>query len=72
MATNTSVYPLRLEGELDARLSRGLWLLKWLLAVPHFIVLLFLWVALAVSTAVAFFAILVVGRYPITARGAQA
>ena len=64
MATNTSVYPLRLEGELDARLSRGLWLLKWLLAVPHFIVLLFLWVALAVSTVVAFFAILVVGRYP--------
>ncbi len=64
MSTNASVYPLRLEGELDPALSRGLWLLKWLLAVPHFIVLLFLWIGLAISTVFAFFAILVVGRYP--------
>ena len=37
METNTSVYPLRLTGELSQRLSRGLWLVKWLLAIPHFV-----------------------------------
>ena len=43
METNTSAHPLRLTGELSQRLSRGLWLVKWLLAIPHFIVLFFLW-----------------------------
>ena len=60
----SSVYPLRLEGELDDRLSRWLWLVKWLLAIPHFFVLAFLWLAYFVLTVVAFFAILFTGRYP--------
>src|SRR3954470_14120709 len=64
METNTSPYPLRLTGELSPRLSRGLWLVKWLLAVPHFIVLFFLWIAFAVVSIVAFFAILFSGGYP--------
>jgi hypothetical protein len=64
METNTSPYPLRLTGELSPKLSRGLWLVKWLLAIPHFIVLFFLWVAFAVVSIVAFFAILFSGRYP--------
>ena len=57
-------YPVRLEGRLDPNLSRWLWLVKWLLAIPHYIVLAFLWLALIVLTVVAFFAILVTGRYP--------
>ena len=57
-------FPLRLEGRLDPQLSRWLWLVKWLLAIPHFIVLFFLWIAFAVLTIVAFFAILFTGRYP--------
>ncbi|HSO89908.1 MAG TPA: DUF4389 domain-containing protein, partial [Arthrobacter sp.] len=37
---------------------------KWLLAIPHFIVLFFLWFAFVVVTIVAWFAILFTGRYP--------
>ena len=54
--------PLALEGELAPHLSRWLWLVKWLLAVPHYIVLFFLWVGLFVLTVIAFFAVLFTGR----------
>src|SRR5881227_1488537 len=64
METSTSPYPLRLRGELAPRLSRGLWLVKWLLAIPHFVVLFFLWIAFVVVSVIALFAILFTGRYP--------
>src|SRR3954447_7886435 len=64
MHAESNGFPLRLEGELDDHLSRGLWLVKWLLIIPHLIVLLFLGIALFVLTVVAFFAILITGRYP--------
>ena len=64
MDTKASGYPLRLTGELSPQLSRWLWLVKWLLAIPHFIVLFFLWIAFAVVSVAAFFAILFTGRYP--------
>jgi hypothetical protein len=57
-------YPLRLTGELSPQLSRGLWLVKWLLAIPHYVVLFFLWIGFVVVSAIAFFAILFRGRYP--------
>jgi len=56
--------PVRIEGRLDTELSRWLWLLKWLLAIPHYVVLFFLWAAFVVLTIVAFFVILFTGRYP--------
>jgi hypothetical protein len=59
-----SPYPLRLEGDLSPRLSRWLWLVKWALAIPHFIVLFFLWIAFFVLSVVALVAILFTGRYP--------
>jgi hypothetical protein len=61
---NPSVYPLQVEGELDGHLSRWLWLVKWVLVIPHVIVLVLLWIAFVVLTVVAFFAILFTGRYP--------
>lgn len=57
-------YPVHVEAQLDTKVSRWLWLLKWLLALPHYFVLAFLWVAFVVLSVVAFFAILVTGRYP--------
>jgi Domain of unknown function (DUF4389) len=57
-------YPLRLSGRQDDNLSRGLWLVKWLLAIPHYIILLFLGIAFFFVTVIAFFAILITGRYP--------
>jgi hypothetical protein len=64
MDATTPRYPLRLTGELSPRLNRGLWLVKWLLAIPHFVVLFFLWIAFVVMSVVSFFAILFTGRYP--------
>ena len=60
----TAPYPLQLTGELAPNLSRGLWLVKWLLAIPHFMVLFFLWAAFIVVSVIAFFVILFTGRYP--------
>lgn len=57
-------YPVRVEGELDPNLSRWQWLFKWLLVIPHFVALAFLWAAFVLLTIVAWFAILVTGRYP--------
>jgi len=57
-------YPLQLEGVLEPRLSRWLWLAKWLLVIPHVIVLVFLWIAFVVLWLVALVAILLTGRYP--------
>lgn len=64
MESPASPYPLRLMGELSPELSRGLWLVKWLLAVPHFIVLVFLYIGFIGASVIAFFAILLTGRYP--------
>jgi predicted small integral membrane protein len=64
MQTPPSIYPLRVEGTLDPPISRWQWLVKWLLVIPHAIVLVFLWLGFAVLSVVAFAAILFTGRYP--------
>jgi hypothetical protein len=62
--TTASPYPVSVEATLSPTLSRWLWLVKWLLAIPHYVVLIFLWIALAVTTVIALFAILFTGKYP--------
>jgi len=57
-------YPLHFRGELTVPPGSGLWLIKWLLGIPHFIVLLFLWVGFVVAWVIALFAILFTGKYP--------
>ncbi|MFJ6758598.1 DUF4389 domain-containing protein [Streptomyces sp. NPDC091273] len=60
----TSYPPVTVTARLDAPLSRWLWLVKWIMAIPHYIVLAFLWIAFLVICVIAFFAILFTERYP--------
>jgi hypothetical protein len=64
MSTGDVPYPLSFKGQLSEPLSRWLWLVKWFLLIPHYIVLVFLWIAFAVAWVIALFAILFTGKYP--------
>jgi hypothetical protein len=64
MATENRTYPVTLRGELTIPPARGWWLIKWLLAIPHYIVLVFLLIAAFFVIVIAFFAILFTGKYP--------
>jgi hypothetical protein len=57
-------YIVSLEGARDADLNRWLPLVKWLLLIPHVLVLVFLWIAFFALTVIAGFAILFTERYP--------
>jgi uncharacterized protein DUF4389 len=71
-------YPARMEARMDQPLSRWLWLVKWVLVIPHVIVLVLLWAAFAVLSVVAYpgrlsrglvlvkWWLLFTGRYPRT------
>jgi hypothetical protein len=59
-------YPVRVDASLDAPPSRWLWLVKWILVIPHYIALAFLWLAFVLLSAAAMAAIVVTGRYPRT------
>jgi hypothetical protein len=59
-----SEHPVRVTGRLEEPLSRWLWLVKWVLIIPHLIILFFLWIAFFFVSVVAFFAILFTARYP--------
>src|SRR3954465_12570479 len=60
----STTYPVRVDAHLDDELKRWLWLVKWLLAIPHYVLLAFLWIAFVLVSVVAFFAILFTGSYP--------
>ena len=57
-------YPLRFDVEYPERLSRWLILVKWLLAIPHFLILYALMGVANVIIFIAFFAILFTRRFP--------
>jgi hypothetical protein len=56
-------YPVRVTARPDAP-GRWLWLVKWLLLIPHYVVLVVLWVAFVVLTVVAYLSVLFAGRFP--------
>ena len=64
MTATASSYPLRYDVEYPERLSRWLIFVKWLLAIPHFLILYALGAVAYVIIFIAWFAILFTGRYP--------
>ena len=60
----SSPYPVRLDIDYPRRLSRWLIFVKWILVIPHFIVLSFFWLAAALATLAAFAVIVFTRRYP--------
>ena len=57
-------YPVDLVGEYDDRVNRFLWLIKWILLIPHYIVLGLLSLPTIVTTPVSWIAVVILGRYP--------
>ena len=64
MVQEQTSYPVTLKGEITVPPSGAWWLIKWLLAIPHFVILFFLWIAFLVVCIIAFFSILFNGKYP--------
>lgn len=62
--STTDMQDVDVRADLSPSLNRFLPLVKWLLAIPHFIVLMFLGLVLVIVTVIAWFAILFTGRYP--------
>ena len=64
MTSGTPVsYPLTLSAT-QQPISRWLFLVKWLLLIPHWIVLVFIGIGVAISLLITWFSILFTGRYP--------
>jgi roadblock/LC7 domain-containing protein len=61
---DAGLYPASLEVDYPEEMNRWLPLVKWILAIPHYVVLVLLAVAVFVTTIIAFFAILFTRRYP--------
>jgi hypothetical protein len=59
-----SSYPVRFDVAYPENLSRGLIFIKWLLAIPHFVIIYALNIVFEVLTFIAFFAILFTTKYP--------
>jgi hypothetical protein len=57
-------YPIQIRARREGPLSRWLWLVKWFLLIPHYLVLAVLYAAFVVLTLVAYVAVLFTGRYP--------
>jgi len=64
MVQEQETYPVSIRGELTQPPARGWWLIKWLLAIPHYFCLIGLWIAFAVVCIISFFAIVFTGKHP--------
>jgi hypothetical protein len=62
--TDPGTEPARVSVQPSPKLSRGLIFVKWLLAIPHYIVLFFLFIAVYVVAIIAFFAVIITGAWP--------
>ena len=63
MGTNLA-YPVELVGQYEERINRALWLVKWILIIPHEIVVLLLSIPTIVSLPASWLIIIITGHYP--------
>jgi Domain of unknown function (DUF4389) len=63
-AADPGTEPATLSTQAAPKLSRGLIFVKWLLAFPHYIILLFLGIAAYVAVIIAFFVVIITGAWP--------
>ncbi len=56
-------YPVHVKAHRDDHVSRWLWLVKWVLLIPHYMILVVLWFVFVVTSLVAYVAVLFTGRY---------
>ena len=59
-----SSYPVELVGEYDERVNRVLWLIKWLLLIPHIVVLSLLQLPTIFTVPLAWVIVIIIGRNP--------
>jgi uncharacterized membrane protein HdeD (DUF308 family) len=62
-AADDGIYSARYAIQEPGEMNRWLPLIKWLLVIPHYIVLLFLFIGVAVVALVSFFVVLFTGKY---------
>ena len=60
----SGAYPVELVVEYSERVNRFLWLIKWILLIPHIVVLWLLSLPIIITTPVSWLAVIVLGRYP--------
>jgi hypothetical protein len=63
-ASAGATYPVRFEAHNQGEYNRFLPLIKWLLAIPHYIVLAFVFLGVIVAVLISFFATIITGRWP--------
>jgi hypothetical protein len=57
-------FPVQVHAHREDHLSRWLWLVRCLLLIPHYVILIVLWIGFVVTTLLAYVAVLFTGRYP--------
>ena len=62
--TDPATDPARVSVQQAPTLSRGLIFVKWLLAIPHYVILFFLYVAVSVVAVIGFFTVIITGAWP--------
>ena len=60
----SGAYPVELVGEYQERVNRFLWLIKWILLIPHIIVLWLVSIPVIITTPLSWLAVVILGRYP--------
>jgi len=60
----SGAYPVELVGAYQERVNRFLWLIKWILLIPHIVVLWLLSLPVIITTPFSWLAVIITGRYP--------